>query len=89
MVLLCHSYEQLEESWIHLVNAFKSSALLEERLDETLGRIEACKEKYLLPLKYAEKELAAAIVGAPSFKQVASMILEGKTVEEGPSTMAS
>ncbi|MBP7843766.1 MAG: beta-N-acetylhexosaminidase [Proteobacteria bacterium] len=89
MILICHDYAQIEDVWQHLVNAFKTGALSEKKLDESLVRIEDVKKKYLLPLKYASKELATAMIGAPVFKAVASAIVEGKTVENGPSTQAA
>jgi beta-N-acetylhexosaminidase len=88
MVLLCHDYSQLEEVWLHLVNAFKTETLPMKKLTESLERIEDVKQRYLLPLKYVTKDLAQAMVGAPAFKQVAQMIAEGKSVENGPSTQA-
>jgi len=86
VVLLCHDYAQVEEVWRHLVKAFEGGVLSEARLDETLKRIEATKEKFLLPMKYVDVELAKAIVGAPSFREVARSIREGQAVESGPST---
>jgi beta-N-acetylhexosaminidase len=46
IVLLCHSYEQFEDVWQHLVKAFASNTLAVKKLEESLLRIEAAKKKY-------------------------------------------
>jgi len=84
-ILLCHEWNQIEEVHAYLVNAFESGALPMKRLDESLERILAAKKRFLFPFKYAEVELAKAIIGAPDFQAVAQSIREGKAVEDGPS----
>ena len=87
-VLLCHEWGQIEEVWQYLVNAFTSGALPMKRLDESIERIQEAKKNFLLPFKYADRELAKAVVGAPDFLAVADAIRNKVAVEAGPSTKA-
>ena len=57
-----------------------------KRLEEGLERIVESKKKFLLPFKYANAELARAVVGAPDFLAVAQSIRDQKPIENGPST---
>jgi beta-N-acetylhexosaminidase len=85
-ILLCHEWGQIEEVWSYLVNAFSTGALPQKRLDESIERIQDAKQRFLMPFKFANVDLASAIVGAPDFQAVATAIRNKEVVEAGPST---
>lgn len=84
-ILLCHSWDELEEVHGHLVKALESGALPRKRMEESWERIASAKKEYLLP--YADRSIAeaSAIVGCTEFRDVAEAIRAGRTVEKGPS----
>jgi len=86
-ILLCHEFGQIEEIHAYLVNAFDSGALSMKRLDESLERIVDAKKRYLGAFKFANSELAQAIVGAPDFRAIAEAIKNQTPVESGPSSV--
>ena len=85
-ILLCHQWDQIEEVWSYLVKAFDSGALSESKLDESIARIRDAKQRVLMPFKFADPDLAQALVGAPDFLEVAKALVEQRSLESGPST---
>ncbi len=84
-LLICQDFDEIEVVWEYLLKAFESGALPMKKLDESLERIRDVKKHFLLPFTFSDKELAAALIGAPDFKAVAQSIREKKPVEAGPS----
>lgn len=84
-ILLCHEWDQIEEIHGYLVQAFESGALPMKRLEESLERIVDAKKRFLTPFKFADADLAQAVIGAPDFLAVAQSIRDRKPLECGPS----
>jgi beta-N-acetylhexosaminidase len=84
-ILMCHAYDQVEEVWKHLVDAFESGALPMRRLDESIERIAAAKKEFLLPLKFADPAELAQTLGRSDFLEVSRAIQEKRSLETGPS----
>jgi beta-N-acetylhexosaminidase len=84
-LLICHSFDELEETWTYLVKAVESGALPQKRILECWERIAETKKRYLLPYAERQANLAEQIVGCAEFKAVAEAIAEGRPIEKGPS----
>lgn len=80
-----HEFDQIEEVWSHLVNAFSSGVLPESRLDESLQRIISAKQRYLGSFKFADKLYAKTLLGNPEFRTVLDALNKGKAIDYGPS----
>ncbi len=85
-ILICNSWDEIEEVWEYLYKAFESGALPISKIQDSWGRIADAKKRYLLP--FVEKNLAAAsaLIGCAEFIAVAEAIRRGEPVEKGPSS---
>lgn len=86
-LLVCHSFDQIEDIWQRLVDAFRTGALSESRLNESLKRIHDAKQRFLRPFQFADFEFAKALIGNPEFEKVALAIRDGVALSSGPSDL--
>lgn len=87
-LLICHSWDEIEEVWEYLYKAFESGALPMNKIEESWARVQEVKGRYLLPYSDAKASVASALVGNPEFKAVAAAIEAGTAIEKGPSASA-
>lgn len=80
-ILLCHNFDELESIWMSVVRAFESGALPMSKLDESLERIQASKQKWLSPVRYADASKASALFASAEYKKIAQAIVDQKALE--------
>ncbi|MBI3988969.1 MAG: beta-N-acetylhexosaminidase [candidate division NC10 bacterium] len=74
LVLICHTWERQMEAIEAVKYAVEEGRISEERIEESLRRIIAVKERYLVPPTSASPEMIAEVVGCEEHQRIAQAI---------------